>query len=406
MRRDALPRREFRATSLRIGLQTGVLVLGVLVVVGAVFWGLYRHAVTGAENSLLSSTAREVDRPQEAPPGVWVTIQQKGRTESSSGLPSPLPDDEALADVERHGGSMVSHLNGPDGGYLVRTQRVGDRITQAAISLHDRDEEASRVATSILLAALVGVLLSGGVAAWLASRAVRPMAESLVRQRRFVADASHELRTPLTHLSTRVQLLNRRASRGPIGPDDLAPIVEDTHVLAGILEELLAASDTREQLRNPVDLGGLVTEVAAAARPYADEHGIELVTTVWGSSVASIVPFAVRRAVIALIDNAVDHAESRVDVDVALMRRHIQITVTDDGPGIAKDLVPHVFERFSGSRTSDPTGRRHFGIGLALVADVAAAHGGSVDVQPRADGMSGTTFTLTVRVNRRRGGVD
>lgn len=391
---------------MRIGLQTAALVLGVLVVVGAVFWGLYKHAVNGAENSLLSSTAREVDRPQEAPPGVWVTIQQDGRTTSSADLPSALPDRQALADVARDGGSLVSRLSAPDGGYLIRTQRVGNRVTQAAIGLHDRDEESSRVLTAILLSALVGVLLAGVVAAWLASRAVRPMAESLVRQRRFVADASHELRTPLTHLSIRVQLLLRRASREQIGTDELAPVVEDTNVLAGILDDLLAASDTREQLRDPVDLSVLVAEVAAAAQPYADEHGIELVTAVSGSTVASVVPFAVRRAVIALVDNAVDHAGSRVDVSVGLKGRHVIITVTDDGPGIAKDLVPHVFERFSGSRLSDPSGRRHYGIGLALVADVAAAHGGTVDVQPRPDGVSGTTFTLTIRLNRPRAAAD
>lgn len=391
------PRGELRRTSARIGLQTAALVLGVLAVVGAAFWGLYSHAVDGAESALLKSTARGVDRPQEAPPGVWVSVEEGGAISSSSDLPSQLPDRSAIEKVERDGGSLVSRVDAPGGGYLVRTEKVGSRVTQASIDLHDRAEESARVAEAILLAALVGVVLAGVVAAWLASRAVRPMADSLVRQRRFVADASHELRTPLTHLSTRVQLLNRRASREAIGADDLAQVVVDTQVLAGILDDLLAATDTREQLRDLVDLAVLVTEVAAAARPYADEHGIELVSVVPESAVASVVPFAVRRAVIALVDNAVDHAESRVDVVVTRARQRVAIAVTDDGSGIAEDLVPHVFERFSGSRINDPSGRRHFGIGLALVADVAAAHGGKVDVASRADGATGTTFTLTIQ---------
>lgn len=388
--------RELNRTSLRIGIQTGVLVLGVLVVVGVLFWVLYGRAVDRAESSLLANTSRGVDRPQEAPPGVWVTVQENGRTQSSSGLPPPLPDRSAIARVEHAGGSLLTHLDTPTGGYLIRTERVGNRVTQASIDLRDRRDESERVATAILFSAAVGVLLAGIVATWLASRAVRPMAQSLTRQRRFVADASHELRTPLTHLSLRVQLLSRRADREGIAAGDLDPVVADTHILAEILDDLLAASDTREQLRESVDIGALVLEACDAARPYATDQGIELAATFAVSITAPAVPLALRRAITALVDNAVDHANSRVEVAVTRAQRHIRISVTDDGPGISKDLIPHVFERFSGGRTTDPVGRHHFGIGLALVADVAAAHNGTVDVTHAGDGRRGTTFTLTL----------
>lgn len=387
--------RELRRTSVRIGLQTGVLVLGVLAVVGGVFWLLYGQAVNRAETSLLSNTARGVDRPQEAPPGVWVTVKQGDQMRSSSDLPAPLPDRSAIEQVERDGGSVTNRIDSPDGGYLVRTEKVGDRVTQAAIDLHDRQEESERVATAILLAAAVGVLLAGIVAAWLASRAVRPMAESLTRQRRFVADASHELRTPLTHLSMRVQMLSRRADRGSVSAEELGPVLADTRVLAEILDDLLAASDTRQQLRESIDIAALVQEACAAAEPYAADLGIALTVTAADPIIAPAVPMALRRAITALVDNAVDHAESTVDVVVDTDRRHVRISVTDDGPGIAKDLMPRVFERFSGGRATDTTGRRHFGIGLALVADVAAAHDGSVEVKRRGEG-HGTTFVLAI----------
>lgn len=388
--------RELRRTSVRIGLQTGALVLGVLAVVGGVFWLLYGQAVDRAESSLLANTARGVDRPQEAPPGVWVTVQQGDQMRNSAGLPPQLPDRSAIDQVERHGGSVTTHVGSPDGGYLVRTEKVGDRITQASIDLRDRHDESERVATAILLSAAVGVLLAGIVAAWLASRAVRPMAESLTRQRRFVADASHELRTPLTHLSMRVQMLSRRADTGGISAEELGPVVADTQVLAEILDDLLAAGDTRAHLREAVDIAALVREACEAAGPYAADRGIDLAASSAGPIVAPAVPLALRRAVTALVDNAVDHAESAVEVAVAADRRHVRITVTDDGPGIAKDLMPQVFERFSGGRSADPLGRRHFGIGLALVADVAAAHGGSVEVRRRGGGRTGTTFTLAI----------
>ena len=61
--------------------------------------------------------------------------------------------------------------------------------------------------------------------------------------------------------------------------------------------------------------------------------------------------------------------------------------VADDGPGIAADVRPRVFDRFTSARDRRAAGvRRHYGIGLALVADVAAAHGGSVAAANRTDG--------------------
>ncbi len=71
------------------------------------------------------------------------------------------------------------------------------------------------------------------------------------------------------------------------------------------------------------------------------------------------------------------------------------VTVADDGPGIAEGPRPRVFERFTSDRpTAAPSSRRHYGIGLALVADVAASHDGSVSAANRQDGSSGAVLTL------------
>ena len=114
------------------------------------------------------------------------------------------------------------------------------------------------------------MLLAALVAACLARRAMTPLAESLAMQRRFVADASHELRTPLTLLSTRLQLVARRA-RQPGQPaqagDDLDGVLADTGRLTDILDDLLIAADTRAD-RRPVrrrDLASLVRECVEAA---------------------------------------------------------------------------------------------------------------------------------------------
>ena len=122
------------------------------------------------------------------------------------------------------------------------------------------------VRNALLVAGAVGIVIAGFVGWWAARNAVRPLGQALALQRRFIADAGHELRTPLTILHTRAQLLARR-----IRADDPArPVVEqlldDSRVLAEIVEELLAsASLTEDPSRaEPVDTADLVTDVAAS----------------------------------------------------------------------------------------------------------------------------------------------
>jgi two-component system, OmpR family, sensor kinase len=100
-----------------------------------------------------------------------------------------------------------------------------------------------------------------------------------------------------------------------------------------------------------------------------------------------------------LIDNALDHARTGVEVRVAARSGTATVTVTDDGPGIDESARPRIFERFTSDRdAAAPSSRRHYGIGLALVADVAASHDGSVSAANRRGGSTGAVLTLTLPV--------
>ncbi len=388
-------------TSWRLGLQTGLLVVGVLAVVGVLLFGLYERATSQAEDRLLVDTTAHIDKADEAPPGIRVVVVTPiGRT-VSPGMPPGLPDEQALAAVARDGRPRQSDVRIGEHDYTVRTAKADGRITQAVLDRSQSEEARERILSSLFIASGVGVLLAGLVSAWLARRAVSPLARTVAMQRRFVADASHELRTPLTLLSTRVQLLARRARRGgvPPGDQDLAGVLADTQMLTDILDDLLLAADTRVSAeREPVDVGRLARDAVAAARAAADDAGVELVTTVTGEPEVEGVATSLRRAITALVDNAVGHARSRVEVSVERHHRHVRVQVADDGPGIPSEIAPRLFERFTSTRV-DPEasgGRRHYGIGLALVADVAAAHDGRVSAGGRADGRPGAVLVLTL----------
>jgi signal transduction histidine kinase len=91
-----------------------------------------------------------------------------------------------------------------------------------------------------------------------------------------------------------------------------------------------------------------------------------------------------------------------VDVRVEAAGRTARVVVRDDGPGIAAEVRPRVFGRFTSARTVEAAGsRRHYGIGLALVADVAAAHGGTVAAGNRTDDGSGAELALTLPLRER-----
>jgi signal transduction histidine kinase len=148
-----------------------------------------------------------------------------------------------------------------------------------------------------------------------------------------------------------------------------------------------------------VQLQAEADAAVAAQQPEAARRGLELVRSgdrdpvvVAGSAVS------LRRAVTALIDNALDHARSTVRVEVRRQGRRALIRVADDGEGFPAGTAERAFERFAGSRTGG-AGQRHYGLGLALVAEIAARHGGSVRIETAAPGQ-GAAVTVELPLAR------
>ena len=397
---------QLQRTARRLGLQAGALIITCLLAVALVQWVLVDRSTSSAARSRLADVTASIDKPTEAPRDVFVTIADSRGTSSSPNLPAGFPVQGDLTSVRRTGIASERSLSILGHEYLVRTERSGTRVIQAALDKQPIEDESRRFIAGLLWAGLFGVVLAALMAFWLARRAVAPMADTIALQRRFVADASHELRTPLTLLTTRVQLLARKVenpqSRGEDISGDVRGVLADTKNLTDILDELLLAADTRENaVREVRDLAVLAREVVDSAQAEAHTRGLEIdlhsdgVTTV----VASVA--ALRRALVALVDNALDHADHRVDVHVRRSGRHVILGVADDGPGISPDLIPRMFERFASSRT--PTEyvatRRHYGLGLALVSEVVNAHGGKVTAANNTAG-PGAVISLELRAHR------
>jgi two-component system sensor histidine kinase MtrB len=218
---------------------------------------------------------------------------------------------------------------------------------------------------------------------------ITALSEAQARERRFTSDVSHELRTPLTALVAEASVLSEHLDRMPEDarrPAEL--LVNDVARLRDLVEDLmeisrLDAGEARVR-EEPVDVGSLVA-TAVRSRRWDDRVSIER-----DEVVVSTDPRRLERIVANLVGNALEHAGRDVAVRVGKDGLGAFVEVTDTGPGIPPDRLPHVFDRFykADSSRAGPGS----GLGLAIALENARLLGGDLDVWSEVG--RGTRFTL------------
>lgn len=359
------------------------------------------------------ANASRVDSPKDAPAGVLVAMRSGATLLVSADAPSWFPELRSMSALgAAHPATQVTRQVA-DRTFVIRTSVVDGRVVQAAVDVRENAEELQRLTLGLIVSGVLVALASAVVGAVMARQVMRPMVDALALQRRFVTDASHELRTPLTLLSTRAQLLRRtlpgaRPGEPPVdGANPVAAgleeMIRDARDLTGILEDLLIAADPRETVEmTPLDLAELARKAVSSLQAEAATRGIELASIGSGSPVVvDGAEVSLRRLFTALIANALDHARTAVTVEVRIRGRTAEIRVGDDGPGFAPGTESRALERFVSSRPAadENTRGRHYGLGLALVAEVAARHHGAVEIE---SGGAGSGAMIVVRLPLRR----
>ncbi len=216
------------------------------------------------------------------------------------------------------------------------------------------------------------------------------------RLRRFVGDASHELRTPLTSIRGYAELFRRGAADRP---EDLAKamrrIEEEANRMGMLVDDmlLLARLDQGRPLeRQPVELTRIARDAVDDARAVAPNRPID-----YSPNGAVFVPgdeARLRQVLANLLQNANRHTPPGTPVHVQVVDSDDEavIEVADEGPGMPSDDTSRVFERFWRSDPSRTRASGGAGLGLAIVAAIADAHGGHAEVQSTAG--HGSTFRV------------
>lgn len=220
----------------------------------------------------------------------------------------------------------------------------------------------------------------------------------------FLATLSHELRTPLNAMLGWAQILKSGVS----GKVDVARGIEvierNARAQAQIIEDLLDMSriiSGKVRLdAHPVDMIDIVQGAIETARLSAEAKSIAIVTS-FDASAGTIMgdPNRLQQVMWNLLSNAVKFTPKggRIDVRIARVESHLEVTVADTGDGIPPEFLPHVFDRFRQADAS--TTRKHggLGLGLAIVKQLVELHGGTVRVDSKG-ARQGATFSITLPV--------
>lgn len=216
--------------------------------------------------------------------------------------------------------------------------------------------------------------------------------------RHFVADASHELRTPLASIRGYAELTKKYAKDAPEEVATALRRIEAESVrMTRLVEDLLllARVDEGQPLRQvAVDVSEVAREVLSDAVVQGPNH----VWSLEGGDDPLIIqadPEALFQVLANLVHNARVHTPAGTTVAVGLrsIDHYIEVSVTDDGPGIPESIMPHLFERFRRADTSRSRASGSTGLGLAIVDSLTRAMGGRVSVESWP---GHTQFTLTL----------
>ncbi|WP_437805164.1 hybrid sensor histidine kinase/response regulator [Sorangium sp. So ce1078] len=234
-------------------------------------------------------------------------------------------------------------------------------------------------------------------------RAARDEAERVSRVKDdFVATLSHELRSPINAILGWARILRSRAQDAQALARGLEVIERNARLQSDMVSELLDMSRiVSGKLRldvQPVDLPAVVQAALEAVKLAAEAKGIAVVSGV--DPEASALrgdPARIQQVAWNLLSNAVKFTPAGGRIDVALRRAgaHAELSVTDTGPGIAPQFLPHLFERFRQADASSTRKHGGLGIGLSIVKHLVELHGGTVAVASQGEGR-GATFTVTL----------
>ncbi|HUC87964.1 MAG TPA: HAMP domain-containing sensor histidine kinase [Candidatus Binatia bacterium] len=258
----------------------------------------------------------------------------------------------------------------------------------------------------VIIINLAALVIGGWLSYWYAGRTLKPIEEAHEAQSRFAADASHELRTPLANLRVENEVFLHQKDFTPSEAKQLIESnLEEVQRLENLASNLLALThygQTRLEL-SLIDLEPVIEAVKTQLSKAAQDKGITLDSDIQSGKVVGNFDSLVQLVAIVL-DNALKYGpkDSKVYLQGRRQAGRYSLSIRDEGPGIAVQDLPHIFERLYRGDKARSSKVGGYGLGLSLAREIVKANRGSIEVDNYPSG--GAVFTMTFSLKSAREG--
>lgn len=299
--------------------------------------------------------------------------------------------DRELQNFEQVDKIIKEHIkeNRPIPGSLLRSYVNPDLI---------RDARARLITTLAIINTAIFVV-AGGAGYFLAGRTLRPIKKMVDEQNRFITDASHELRTPLTSLRSEIEvnLRNKKLTTKDakkILESNLEEVINLQALSDNLLELAQSENPKNTSYFTQVSIKECIDQAHKKLSGNIKKKNISVKKEIVDITINGISDRLIELLVI-LLDNAVKYSPEKSSITVSAKKKGegVDIRVIDEGIGIHKEDVPHIFDRFyrtSKSRYKNNIGG--YGLGLSIAKKIVKLHDGTITVESKVD--KGTTFIV------------
>ena len=271
----------------------------------------------------------------------------------------------------------------------------------------------AQLLTALCLVGAGTLIIIFAISLHFANRAIRPIREAWDKQKQFVADASHELKTPLSIIHANCDAL---AAHREDTIENQMKWVEyiraGTNRMAKLVHELLtlaATDDGRALLRKThFNLSDVVDEAVRSMEAAAKSKGLSVTRSIEPGIIAKGDSDGVRQAVDILLDNAIKYSNPGgwIVLSLAKAGRNIEFSIANSGPGIAREDLPRVFDRFFRADRSRSHENGGYGLGLSIAQSIIKRHGSEIKVKSVENASTTFSFSLAAGSPNTANGAD
>jgi len=245
---------------------------------------------------------------------------------------------------------------------------------------------------------LIILFVSSGLSYFLAGKTLKPIQQAMEKQKQFTADASHELRTPLAVIQTNLEVaLREKEWNKEKGRALVVSAIDEIKLMTKMTQDLLALSrlESKQEIYSlsRINLAQIAEQTVRKMQNIAIKNKIQLSTAHSDAVFIKGDAEAVQQLITNIVGNAIKFTPAGGSVDITVGRHNAKaiIRVQDTGIGIAKEDLPHVFERFY--RADRARGRNGgTGLGLSIAQEIVHKHNGTINIESEIS--KGTLVTI------------